>query len=68
MSAMTDTDAWTCPRCEQTTRGNSRTRRHAQRTHARRHAGQLADTMSGEPATPAPLVIPPAPRDRRRHR
>lgn len=70
---ITDTDAWTCPRCGETTRGSKQHRRTQQGIHARRHdvtrASLTAEARElSESAAPTSLVIPAAPATRRRVR
>jgi hypothetical protein len=67
-----DTDAWTCPVCEETVRGSRRHRGHHRGIHARRHGTTRAELNPDGATRPQParreLVIPPAPKIRRRTR
>lgn len=66
--SVVDTDAWTCPLCEETVRGSRRHRGHHRGIHARRHGTTRAE-LANRPAPPRrELVVPAAPTLRRRIR
>lgn len=74
--AAADTDVWTCPACEETVRGSRQHRSFTRGVHARRHGttraelntGGLLRTKTRTPGKAGELVIPPAPKIRRRTR
>lgn len=67
MSIVQD-DVWTCPDCNETTRGTARARRTQQRAHAKRHGKERGDLVEQARHTAPPLSIPAAPKTRRRVR
>lgn len=68
---MSDVDTWTCPVCDETASGVGKTCSFQRGIHARRHGTTRAE-LNPPGGTPAPvrreLVIPPAPKTRRRVR